>query len=196
MNDECLSFVHRIACPFCSLSLGSTEQKRFLHLCLFINHYNYNRSTIILNFVYAHTEIYFPPTTSSKPFENMSNQLGLGIALIVILGVIPALVLIWVCIWLLFFYAGDRTCWCTKRKRKTPSPDYLEKTASYDANQPDSNYNSSYNIPSGPYTARSTVEAQHSDPTILTPPALRADARGSKGSMNSLQVSQEPKPFV
>merc|ERR1711920_8859 len=41
---------------------------------------------------------------------------GTAIALLICIGAIPAIALIWVCVWLLFFYSNGRNCCCMRRK--------------------------------------------------------------------------------
>ncbi|KAJ4364498.1 hypothetical protein N0V83_009092 [Neocucurbitaria cava] len=132
---------------------------------------------------------------------------GTAIALIVVLGLIPVIALIWVVFWLLFFYGTGtgRTCWCTRRKRRTAEPEMVEQRGTTDTSQEMQYEKAIYDIldiPQRPYAAHTRTESGSSNVTRLSktdPARSKFNTRlsmQSVGSASSVPVVQEPKPFV
>jgi len=130
------------------------------------------------------------------------------IGLIVGLGLIPAFILIWVVIWLLFFYPSDRNCCCVKRKRRSDTPEMLEQGGNTDASQEAVYEKAIYDLPQRPFAAHARTESGSSsvtgrltkpDPNKSTTAVSKTDTRMSMysvASASTVQCVQEPKPFV
>lgn len=130
---------------------------------------------------------------------------GSGIAIIVVVGFIPAVALIWVVVWLLFFYGHNRTCCCTRRKRRAAEPEMLE-SGSTDTSQDIRNEKAVYHLPQRPFSAHarnysgsSAGRFSRSDANRPVTTVSTIDARmsmQSSASASTVPVVHEPKPFV
>ena len=123
---------------------------------------------------------------------------GTAIALLICIGAIPAIALIWVCVWLLFFYGNGRNCCCMRRKGAATQPEMSEGATSSDESL---NEKADYTLPrkpaatygaeSGPFTerprdSRGTLKKHHP----------RESMQSQWSSNSTIPVMQEPKPFV
>ncbi|KAH7371165.1 hypothetical protein BKA66DRAFT_424514 [Pyrenochaeta sp. MPI-SDFR-AT-0127] len=115
---------------------------------------------------------------------------GTAIALIVCIGLIPAIALIWVVVWLLFFYGKGRNCCCMKRKKQTTETDTEQSRT--DTSQETLDEKAVYNPPPRPYIPHTRTESGSSADTGRF---SRSDPN-TRMSMNSVQGVQEPKRFV
>ncbi|KAF1850562.1 uncharacterized protein K460DRAFT_270329 [Cucurbitaria berberidis CBS 394.84] len=119
---------------------------------------------------------------------------GTSIALLVCIALVPALLLIWIVVWLLFFYGKDRTCWCTKRKRRAAEPEMLQQRT--DASQDILFEKAVYDIPQRPFAAHARAESgSSSDGGRLSKVDPRLSIQ-SVASASNVPVMQEPKRFV
>ena len=123
---------------------------------------------------------------------------GTAIALLVCVGVIPAIALIWVCIWLLLFYGNGRNCCCIRRKRAATEPAMFEGTISSDKAL---NEKTGYTLPQRPTATYSTESGSSTERPRDSRGTLKKhhprESMQSQWSSNSIiPVVQEPKPFV
>lgn len=123
---------------------------------------------------------------------------GTAIALLICVGVIPAIALIWVCIWLLFFYSNGRNCCCMRRKRAATEPEMFEGTISSDDAL---NEKADFTLPQRPTAAYraesgSSSERPRDSRGTLKKHHPRESMQSQYSSNSTIPVIQEPKPFV
>ncbi|OAL47665.1 hypothetical protein IQ07DRAFT_646575 [Pyrenochaeta sp. DS3sAY3a] len=123
-----------------------------------------------------------------------------AIALIVCLGLIPAIILIWVVIWLMFFYANDRTCCCTKRKRKNKEEEeWLGEQRSTETSAETLGEKAINTLPPQPSNTHQRTESEYVTRNGRLTKVSKVDTRmsmQSQASASTVQVAHEPKPFV
>lgn len=139
----------------------------------------------------AHLAPRFPGGSSSGGIS------GTAIAVIVIIGIIPVIALIWVCIWLLFFYSNGRNCCCMRRKRAAAGPSALESpiTSAETLNE-----KTDYTLPQRPASAwrsdsGSSTERQDNRGTLKKHHA-RESLQSQWSSNSTIPVVQQPKQMV
>ncbi|KAJ4985073.1 hypothetical protein SVAN01_09444 [Stagonosporopsis vannaccii] len=123
---------------------------------------------------------------------------GTAIAVLVIVGIIPVVALIWVCIWLLFGYSRDRNCCCVRRKRSGPAPEPLESNMSSEATL---NEKHDYTLPQRPISAwrtdsGSSTEQPRDSRGTLKKHQPRESIQSQWSSNSTIPVVQEPKQMV
>lgn len=128
-----------------------------------------------------------------------------AIGLIVGLGLVPALILIWVAAWLMVCYPANRNCCCMRRKARADSTDGLESGGNSDLSRESLHEKAIDNMPQRPYNAQSRTESGTSQEnrrlTKIEPKRpgtgiLRIDTGLSMQSRGSIQGVQEPQRFV
>ncbi|KAL6160478.1 hypothetical protein ACJQWK_02224 [Exserohilum turcicum] len=125
---------------------------------------------------------------------------GTAIALIVCVGIIPCIIIIWAVCFLFWAYPYDRNCCCMKRKRR-PEPASVLKQAPL--SQETLYEKENMGLPQRPFSAQVRSESGSSSNSGRLHKAPRPgsgmDTRASVqsvGSVNTVQVTHEPKPFV
>lgn len=133
---------------------------------------------------------------------------GTSIALILFIGLIPAVALIWVFVWLLFFYGRNRTCWCTRRKTRAVESTVSEKTPSIQSRQQKLYIFAARYLPKWPFTTRTGAQPKYSvgglpttnpvfeRPTTSPSRSNTTRSTNSFGSSNSAQAPQVPRPLL
>lgn len=131
-----------------------------------------------------------------------------AIGLIIGVGLVPALILVWVVVWLLFFYGSNRNCCCVNRKTHPETSRDLEKGGRRDTSQEMLYEKAVYDLPQRPFVAHSRTEPGISsgarrlskpDPNRPATRVSHVDSRmsvQSHASANTVQGVQEPKRFV
>ncbi|KAH9870941.1 hypothetical protein J1614_006513 [Plenodomus biglobosus] len=133
-----------------------------------------------------------------------------AIGLLVGLGLIPALILIWVVCWLLFTYPSDRNICCCVRKRKAVPPPQMMQRGSTDTSQetlyekagattpPKRVYAAWARTESGTSSAGDGLDGQSGGMQgVVDRPVWRERmSGGSERSTGTVEAQQEPKRFV
>lgn len=115
--------------------------------------------------------------------------------MLIVVGVIPVIALIWVCMWLLFFYSSGRNCCCRRRKVATTSPAVVESgTSTLDEKR-------DYAVPQRPVSAwraesASSAERPRDSRGVLKKHHARESMQSQWSSNSSVPVVQEPKQMV
>jgi hypothetical protein len=138
--------------------------------------------------------------------EDASGNGGISntaIALIVVLGILPCIVLIWAVCYLFWAYPYDRNCCCMKRKRRTNEPDVVDQSAMSEATLYEK---PGLALPQQPFSAQVRADARSSSGIGRLQKAQRPNSGVSNmdtrlslqsvRSANTVQVAHEPKPFV
>lgn len=123
-----------------------------------------------------------------------------GIGLIVGVGIIPAIILMWVVCWLMICYPHDRTCWCGKSRKRKAREDLGEKGVTdfsqdtlYDRPAPNvQRPDAGYRMESG----SSNESAQMARGQTTRTNKLTRESVQSVNSASTIAVHQEPKRFV
>jgi hypothetical protein len=123
---------------------------------------------------------------------------GTAIAVLICVGIIPAIALIWVCVWLLFFYGNGRNCCCMRRKKAAAEPEMAERPVS--SEQP-LNEKADYTLPERPLATYNTesgssTEQPRDSRSTLKKHHPRGSMQSQWSSNGTIPVLQEPKPFV
>ncbi|KAF1838966.1 hypothetical protein BDW02DRAFT_488028 [Decorospora gaudefroyi] len=126
-----------------------------------------------------------------------------AIALIIVLGVLPCIVLVWAVCYLFWAYPYDRNWCCMKRKRRADKPGLMDQAAMSEAvlyEKP------ALAPPQRPFSAQTRTESGSSSGTGRLQKAQRPNSGASRmdtrmslasvGSANTMPISHEPKPFV
>jgi hypothetical protein len=128
-----------------------------------------------------------------------------AIVLLIILGLIPAVAVLWIAIWLMFFYPQDRNCCCCVRKKKKKNKDQQPTLPNV---SPDTSHESLYNeknisaIPKRPWASHERTESGSSNGSGKIVKQHRHNASDgrmsvlSRSSERTVQIAHEPKPFV
>jgi len=126
-----------------------------------------------------------------------------GIGLIVGVGIIPAIVLMWVCCWLMICYPHDRTCWCAKSRKRKAREDLgekgnpiagdntLDEKQNYAVNRPATNHR----MESGSSNGSGRL-SKAAPPRPLQPQQPTRMSVQSVGSDRTMAFQQEPQRFV
>lgn len=121
-----------------------------------------------------------------------------SIGLIVGLGIVPVIILIWVVSWLFWCYPYDRSCCCTRRKKKQVDPE-LTHPGHHTGRSLDSFHEkdaAAYPMPAAAATRPSReyrTESGNSARLQKADPRLSVQTANSN---NTIHYMQEPKPFV
>ena len=128
-----------------------------------------------------------------------------AIALIVVLGILPCIVLIWAVCYLFWAYPYDRNCCCIKRKRRADK-DLIEQAAMSQDQKYQQSGTAPLPQPQRPFSEQNRTESRGSSGTGRLQkggrpmsPRVKAATRmslASVGSANTVQYTHEPKPFV
>jgi hypothetical protein len=122
-----------------------------------------------------------------------------AIALIVVLGILPALVLAWTVCYLFWAYPYDRNCCCIKRKRRAKEPEApLSEETTYEKPvlaPPQRPYTGEMRTESGNSSNSGRLTKQQRPGSGVTKYDTRMSQQ-SVASTNTIQVSQEPQRFV
>ncbi|KAF2621895.1 hypothetical protein BU25DRAFT_229431 [Macroventuria anomochaeta] len=122
---------------------------------------------------------------------------GTAIAVLIVVGVIPVIALIWVCVWLLFFYGNGRNCCCMRRKRAATEPEVLESPMSNEATL---NEKTNYTLPQRPVSAWRSESGSSTerprDRETLKKHHPRESMQSQWSSNSTIPVVQEPKQMV
>ncbi|KAF1924931.1 uncharacterized protein M421DRAFT_8375 [Didymella exigua CBS 183.55] len=122
---------------------------------------------------------------------------GTAIAVLVVVGIIPVIALIWVCIWLLFFYSSGRNCCCMRRKTAKSEPAAVESLSGADT----LNEKHDYTMPQRPDPAWRTESGSSSERPrdnrgTLKKHHARESIQSQWSSNSTVPVVQEPKQMV
>ncbi|KAJ4377008.1 hypothetical protein N0V86_006447 [Didymella sp. IMI 355093] len=120
-----------------------------------------------------------------------------AIAVLIIVGIVPVIALIWVCIWLLFFYSNGRNCCCMRRKTSKSVPPTVEGLSSAET----LNEKNDYTMPQRPVAAwrtesGSSTERPRDSRGTLKKHHARASLQSQWSSNSTIPVMQEPKQMV
>ncbi|KAJ4405332.1 hypothetical protein N0V91_005282 [Didymella pomorum] len=121
---------------------------------------------------------------------------GSAIAVLVIVGIIPVIALIWVCIWLLFFYSNGRNCCCMRRKTAKSEPSTTEQGLS---SAEILNEKNDHTMPQRPVSAwrtesgSSNERPRDSRGTLKKQHHPRESMQSQWSSNSTIGVVQEPK---
>lgn len=123
---------------------------------------------------------------------------GTAIAVLVVVGIIPVIALIWVCIWLLFFYSNGRNCCCMRRKAAKTEAQVVEDGLS---SAETLNEKTDYTLPQRPVSAwrtesRSSAERPRDSRGTLKKHHPRESMQSQWSSNSTIPVVQEPKQMV
>lgn len=124
---------------------------------------------------------------------------GTAIAVLVVVGIIPVIALIWVCIWLLFFYSNGRNCCCMRRKTAKSEPSTVEQGLS---SAEALNEKNDYTMPQRPISAwrtesgSSAERPRDSRGTLKKQHRPRESLQSQWSSNSTIGVVQEPKQVV
>jgi hypothetical protein len=129
-----------------------------------------------------------------------------AIALIVVLGILPCIVLIWAVCYLFWAYPYDRNCCCIKRKRRADKQDLIDQAAMSQDQMYQQSGMTPLPQPQRPFSEQNKTESRGSSGTGRLQkggrpmsPRDKAATRmslASVGSANTVQYTHEPKPFV
>ncbi|KAF1938682.1 hypothetical protein EJ02DRAFT_353990 [Clathrospora elynae] len=132
---------------------------------------------------------------------------GTSIALIVCLGIVPAIALFWVVCYLFWAYPNDRNCCCVKRRRGADKPDMVQRQG--DALSENTMYEKQgFALPQRPFATHASTESGNFHGTgsgrlakqdRSRPSVTKADTRmslQSVASANTMQAAHEPQRFV
>ena len=144
---------------------------------------------------------YLAPHLAPRFLEGSSSGgiSGTAIAVLVIVGIIPVIALIWVCVWLLFFYGNGRNCCCMRRKTARMDPEVLEGPVSSEKTL---NEKTDYTLPQKPVSAwrsesgSSTDRPATRDSRTIKKHHPRESLQSQWSSNSTIPVVQEPKQMV
>ena len=144
---------------------------------------------------------HFAPHLAPRFLEGSSSGgiSGTAIAVLVVVGIIPVVALIWVCVWLLFFYSNGRNCCCMRRKTARTEPEVLAGSGS---NEEILNEKTDYTLPQRPVSAwrsdsgSSTDRPATRDSRTLKKHQPRESLQSQWSSNSTIPVVQEPKQMV
>jgi len=120
-----------------------------------------------------------------------------AIGLIVGIGIIPALILIYVVSWLFWCYPYNRTCCCTRRKKRQPDPEITEPHSGA-ISSGETVYEKRMDLPQRPASNRRS----ESGSSYGAPAPARLSKNNPRLSMQTVdsnytgRITHEPKPFV
>ncbi|OAL07055.1 hypothetical protein IQ06DRAFT_6774 [Phaeosphaeriaceae sp. SRC1lsM3a] len=119
-----------------------------------------------------------------------------AIGLIVGLGIIPVIILIWVVSWLFWCYPYDRSCCCTRRKKKLPKDEEFNHGHRTGREVDSLHEKAGLPMPERPSMTYYRSESGNSNGSNrITKPDPRSSLN-TVNSTNTLHYTQEPKPFV
>ncbi|KAL5116182.1 hypothetical protein ACEQ8H_005959 [Pleosporales sp. CAS-2024a] len=113
-----------------------------------------------------------------------------SIGLIVGLGIVPVIICIWVVSWLFWCYPYDRSCCCTRSKKKQADEQIVQPGHGTGRSLDSLDEKATYPVPARRPTVENRTNSgrlQKADPRISVQ---------SSNSQNSVQYVQEPKRFV
>lgn len=138
----------------------------------------------------------------ARQFDSSTGGGGISataIGLIVGVGIVPALICLYVVSWLFWCYPYNRTCCCTRRKKKQPDPEITEPHVGV-ISSGETLYEKRIappQRPAGNYRSESGGMSGPSGHRLFKPdPRLSLQTVDSGYNGYAGRSNQEPKPFV
>jgi hypothetical protein len=116
-----------------------------------------------------------------------------SIGLIVGLGIVPVIICIWVVSWLFWCYPYDRSCCCTRRKKKQADVEAVLPGHRTGRSLDSLHEKATYPMPAGRPPVNYRTESSNSARLQKADPRLSIQTANSQ---NTIHYVQEPKPFV